>query len=92
VEFLVHFKLVGLDRLPEARALALRAQEAKAGGRHRTEGRIQRVWRVPGRQDAISLWRVKDADELHEHLSSLPLFKYMDITVTPLALHYLEAK
>ncbi len=30
---------------------------------------------------------VADADELHNILSSLPLFPYMDIRVTPLARH-----
>jgi muconolactone D-isomerase len=35
----------------------------------------------------VSIIDVESADELHALLSGLPLFPYLDITVTPLAAH-----
>ena len=42
---------------------------------------------VAGRYANVSVFDVESADELHELLSGLPLFPYMDIRVTPLARH-----
>jgi muconolactone D-isomerase len=42
---------------------------------------------VAGRYANISVFDVTDHDELLALLSSLPLFSFMDITVTPLARH-----
>ena len=89
VEFLVAIEVVGLDALPDEEVRDLRGREKTAGLRHLEAGTLVRMWRMPGRRSAIGLWRVQDA-ELHRHLSSRPLFKYLDITVTPLARHYLE--
>jgi L-alanine-DL-glutamate epimerase-like enolase superfamily enzyme len=40
-----------------------------------------------GRYANVSVFDVADHDELHAILSSLPLFPFMDIIVTPLARH-----
>lgn len=58
-----------------------RAQELQA------EGRWRHLWRVAGRYANVSIFDVESVDELHEILSGLPLFPYLDITVTPLARH-----
>ena len=57
------------------------AQELQA------EGRWRHLWRVAGRYANVSIFDVESVDELHEILSGLPLFPYLDITVTPLARH-----
>lgn len=90
MEFLVNFDVVGLDSLPEEQVLDLRRREKEAGEEHMREGRLLRMWRVPGSRSAIGIWRTSDADELHRHLSSLPLYNYLEIVVRPLARHYLE--
>lgn len=51
------------------------------------DGRWVHLWRVVGRYENYSVFDVADHDELHALLSSLPLFPYMDIEVTPLAEH-----
>jgi muconolactone D-isomerase len=53
-------------------------------------GHVLRVWRVPGRWANFGLWSAVDATELHELLSSLPLFPWMTITVHPLARHPID--
>ena len=45
------------------------------------------LWRVAGRYENYSVFDVASNDELHDVLSSLPLWPYMDIEVIPLATH-----
>ena len=51
------------------------------------QGKWVHLWRVAGRYSNISIFDVESVDELHTLLSSLPLFPFMDITVTALARH-----
>ena len=50
-------------------------------------GKWPHLWRVVGKYSNISIFDVESNDELHNLLSSLPLFPYMTIQVTPLAKH-----
>ena len=45
------------------------------------------IWRIVGEYSNFSVFDVAGNDELHDLLSGLPLFPYMDIHVTPLATH-----
>ena len=49
--------------------------------------RLPRHARVPGRPENWGIWSADDTDRLHDALSSLPLFRYLTITVHPLASH-----
>ena len=49
--------------------------------------RMRQLWRVAGQYSNISIFDVADHDELHAILSTLPLFPFMAIQVTPLARH-----
>lgn len=50
-------------------------------------GKWPHIWRIVGEYSNFSIFDVASNDELHELLSGLPLFPYMDIHVTPLATH-----
>ena len=50
-------------------------------------GKWPHIWRIAGEYANFSVLDVADHDELHQLLSALPLFPYMDITVTALARH-----
>ena len=63
------------------------AEELEAGQRLARAGALRRLWRIPGRWANWSLYDVDDATALHEALSSLPLYPWMDIEVHPLAEH-----
>lgn len=87
VEFLVRAE----NRLPPDTADDVRAR-LKTGERARADelradGVLKRLWRVPGRNATIGLYETTDATALHEALSSLPMFPWMDITVEALATH-----
>ncbi len=45
------------------------------------------LWRIAGQYANVSVFDVADHDELHAILSGLPLFPFMEMTVTPLARH-----
>jgi muconolactone D-isomerase len=45
------------------------------------------LWRVVGHDSNISVFDVPSNDELHAFLSSLPLWEFMRVEVTPLATH-----
>ena len=63
------------------------AAELLQGQKLAREGKLKRLWRIPGRWANWSLYDVKDATELHEALTSLPLFPWMNIQVQALAQH-----
>nr|WP_294544235.1 muconolactone Delta-isomerase [uncultured Rhodopila sp.] len=65
----------------------LKADEKARAQELQRAGKWVHLWRVAGRYANVSVFDVTDHDELHTILSSLPLFPFMDITVTPLAWH-----
>ncbi|WOD14399.1 muconolactone Delta-isomerase [Paraburkholderia kirstenboschensis] len=51
------------------------------------EGKWRHLWRIAGEYANYSVFDVESNDELHTLISSLPLFPYMKVSVTPLAQH-----
>ena len=50
-------------------------------------GKWPHIWRIVGEYANFSIFDVESNDALHQLLSGLPLFPYMDVHVTPLATH-----
>ena len=50
-------------------------------------GKWRHIWRIAGQYANVSIFDVKDNEELHGILSGLPLYKYMKIEVAPLLRH-----
>jgi muconolactone D-isomerase len=73
--------------MPADQADELKAREKEVSQGLQRDGRWRHLWRVAGRYANVSVFDVASPDELHELLSGLPLFPYMDIHVTPLARH-----
>jgi muconolactone D-isomerase len=65
----------------------LKAREREYSQKQQRAGRWPHLWRVAGRYANVSVLDVDSTDELHDVLSGLPLFPYLDIRVTPLARH-----
>lgn len=74
------------DTNPE-KVAELRAGERARAGELREAGILKRLWRVPGRWATVALYEARDATELHEALTSLPMWPYTEVTVEPLADH-----
>lgn len=73
--------------LPVEEADVIKAKEKAYSQDLQRQGKWVHLWRVAGRYANISIFDVESVDELHALLSGLPLFPFMDITVTPLAHH-----
>ena len=65
----------------------LKAEETARAQELQRQGKWRHLWRVAGQYSNISIFDVADHDELHAILSTLPLFPFMAIQVTPLARH-----
>lgn len=90
MEFLVRIEVALPPETPAARRAELEAAERERGSELLAAGKLVRIWRLPGRRANLSLYRAADATELHEALTSLPLWPWMTISVEPLAVHPLE--
>lgn len=75
------------DTLPAAQADEIKAREKAYSQQLQREGKWLHIWRVVGQYANVSLFEVKDNQELHEILTGLPLFPYMEISVQPLCQH-----
>jgi len=73
--------------IPDEEASVLKRDERERAQQLQREGKWRHLWRVVGRYANVSVFDVSSPQELHEILSGLPLFPFMEITVTPLCRH-----
>ncbi len=73
--------------MPAAEADALKATEREVAQGLMRQGVWRHLWRVAGRYANLSVFDVDSVEQLHQLLSTLPLFPYMDIEVVPLCRH-----
>jgi muconolactone D-isomerase len=85
--YLVHMTVSIPDNLPTAEADRIKAEEKDYSQNLQKSGKWPHLWRVVGEYANYSVLDVESNDELHDLLSKLPLFKFMKISVTPLAKH-----
>ena len=85
--YLVHMVVNVPTDMPADEFAALKEIEKNYSQELQRDGRWAELWRVVGQYANYSIFDVAGNDELHEILSSLPLFPFMDVTVTPLATH-----
>ena len=65
----------------------IKAREKAYSQELQRSGKWPHIWRVVGQYRNISIFDVENNAELHDLLSGLPLFPYMDINVTALCRH-----
>lgn len=85
--FLVRMDVRIPAHMPAAEADALKLTEKQYSQALQTQGKWPQIYRVVGEYANYSIFDVESNDELHQLLSGLPLFPYMEIHVTPLAKH-----
>jgi muconolactone D-isomerase len=85
--FLVRMDVRLPAEMPSGQANEIKDREKAYSQSLQREGRWRHIWRIVGEYSNFSVFDVSSNDELHELLSGLPLFPYMDIAVTPLAHH-----
>ncbi len=90
MEFLARVEQHISPDMDPARLAAVKAAEKIRAQELIDAGKMRRIWRLPGRRAVMALYDVDSLDELHELISSLPLFPWMDVTITPLSTHALD--
>lgn len=85
--YLVHMIVNIPSTLPAEEAARIKAEEKAYSQSLQHSGKWPHLWRVVGEYANYSVFDVESNDELHETLSRLPLFPFMQIAVTPLAKH-----
>ena len=73
--------------MPAAQADELKKTERELAQSLQRSGKWRHLWRIAGQYANVSIFDVDSVDELHQLLTSLPLFPYMDIDVTALCRH-----
>ena len=73
--------------LPLDRADQLKREERERAQALQQSGVWRHLWRHAGRYANTSIFDVASTQELHDILSTLPLFPFMEINVTPLCRH-----
>jgi muconolactone D-isomerase len=91
LEYLVDIKVHLPGELTPERRAELLAAELRRGRELKAAGSIAMIWRVPGAVHNIGIWRAPDPTALHDLIASLPLFPFIDATVTPLARHPIDS-
>jgi muconolactone D-isomerase len=92
MEFLVRTENLLPPDTPDETREQLRRAERERAQQLRDKGILKRLWRVPGRNATIGLYEAADPAELHDALTSLPMWKWMDVSVEALATHPQEQR
>ena len=87
MEFLVRIEVHWPPDVDSDERARLTAAERARARELSAEGRIRRLWRIPGRQANWGIWEAPDATAVHEAIASLPLFPRASVEVHALAAH-----
>ena len=85
--FLVRMDVHQPANMPLDEFNAIRATEREYSRDLQRTGAWPHIWRVAGGYSNYSIFDVESNDALHDVISRLPLFSYMDVQVTALAHH-----
>ncbi|MGQ7245675.1 muconolactone Delta-isomerase [Salinicola sp. V024] len=73
--------------MPVEQANRIKATEKEYSQQLQRQGKWRHLWRVAGSYANVSIFDVEDNAELQALISGLPLFPYMEISVSPLCRH-----
>ena len=73
--------------MPAETAGEIKAREKAYAQELQRQGKWRHLWRVAGSYSNVSIFDVNNNAELHDLISALPLFSFMEISVAPLCRH-----
>jgi muconolactone delta-isomerase len=86
-EFLTTFTIKVPADTPSPAVADAEAGEAARAHELADEGRLERLWVLPGQGHALGLWRAHDGTEMQGIVDSLPLDPWMVTDITPVTPH-----
>ena len=87
MQFMVRIEVRVPGEWSEAQVKTAYAAEVERAHELMQAGIILRLWRVAGARANFGLWEADSLEELHSAISSLPLFPFLEPTVTPVIEH-----
>lgn len=72
---------------PAAELEEIKQREKAYSQQLQREGTWRHIWRVAGLYANVSIFDVRDVDQLHQILMALPLYPFMEIRVEALCRH-----
>ncbi|BFM49855.1 muconolactone Delta-isomerase [Marinomonas sp. THO17] len=73
--------------MPSEEFEAIKLKEKNYAQKLQEDGVWVHLWRIVGQYANVSIFDVKDNAELHDILTGLPLYPFMEMSVTPLCKH-----
>ncbi len=73
--------------MPASVVAGIKSREKAYAQDLQESGKWRHLWRISGSYANVSIFDVADNAELHELISGLPLFPFMEITIAPLCRH-----
>ena len=86
-EFLTWFEVSVPPATDGPAESAVRFQEARRTAELSAEGRLVRLWRLPGSDRDLGHWQARSDDDIAGLLSSLPMFDWLTIQTSALGRH-----
>jgi len=86
-EFLVTFTTTVPPGTPPQVVADTEAREAQRARELAREGKLLRLWRLPGEGRVLGLYRAADTAEMQAILEALPLYAWMSVQTTALSPH-----
>jgi len=90
MEYLVEFEVKIPEGTPKSQITERESAEAAAAAKLVDAGHIVRLWQLrvtPGEKKILGLYHADNEAELDALLRQLPLFEWMNVTITPLEQH-----
>jgi muconolactone D-isomerase len=90
MDFLVEFEINVPEGTPESEVTAREEAESAAAAKLVAQGHLVRLWKrqvAPGESRPIGLYRAESEADMDRLLRALPLYEWMNVTVTPLEPH-----
>lgn len=63
------------------------ANEGRHSHRLGEQGKLLRLWKLPGTGRGLALWQVRDDEEMRDIVASLPLAPWLTVDTVPLSQH-----
>jgi muconolactone delta-isomerase len=86
-EYLTYFSVVVPDHVTAGQVADAEAREADKARDWADQGRLRRLWALPGQGRSLGLWQAASPADMQKIVDSLPLDPWMETETVPLTPH-----
>ena len=85
--FMVKIEVTMPADMSQAEKDAFRDRENENSIKMMKNNKLRRIWRIVGQTANFSVWEADSLEEMHAMMTTLPMYPFMHVTVTPLIQH-----